>query len=74
MDVDGLAYEEELSEEEKARLRRRSLIRKVIVIIVVVVMVVTLVVPLIVRVVRAPSEPDGIVAVHAPSGSRRMSI
>ena len=74
MDVDGLAYEEELSEEEKARLRRRSLIRKVIVIIVVVVMVVTLVVPLIVRVVRAPSEPDGIVAIHAPSASRRMSV
>ncbi len=74
MDVDGLAYEDELSEEGEARLRRRSFIRKVIVIIVVVVMVVTLVVPLIVRVVRAPSEPDGIVAVHAPAGSRRMTL
>jgi hypothetical protein len=74
MDVDGLAYEDELSEEEEARLRRRSFTRKVIVIIVVVVMVVTLVVPLIVRVVRAPSEPDGIVAVHTPSGSRRMTL
>jgi len=67
-------YEEELTDEEVARLERRSRVRKLVVILVVVAMIATLVVPLIVRRVTTPREPDGIVAVHAPSVSRRMFV
>jgi len=74
MDWDDLAYEEEMTEEELARLQRRSLVRRVVVIAVVVAMIATLVVPLIVRTVTTPSEPDGVVAVHAPFVSRRMMV
>jgi hypothetical protein len=71
-DVYGEAFEDELSAEELARLRRRVVVRRVVVLLVVVAMVATLVVPVIVRVVRAPAEPDRIVAVYGPSESRRM--
>ena len=64
---------EEVSQEELARLRRRTTIRRVIVIVVVVAMIATLSVPIIVRVVRAPSEPDGILAAQTQIASRRMS-
>jgi len=37
-------------------------------------MIATLVVPVIVRVVRTPPEPDRIVAVHGPSELRRMTV
>ncbi len=70
----GEAYEDELSPEELARRRRRVVTRRVVVLLVVVAMVATLVVPVIVRVVRAPPEPDHIVAIHGPSESRRMYV
>ena len=68
------AWDEEPTAEELARLRRKALIRRVIVIAVVVAMIATLVVPIILRVVRAPSEPDGILAAQALIPSRRMTI
>jgi len=64
---------EEPSPEELARIRRRTLIKRAIVVLVVIAMIATLLVPIIVRVVRAPSEPDGILADTAPIASRRMS-
>ena len=66
--------EEELTPDEIARQHRRALIRRVIVIIVVIAMIATLLVPVIVRVVRAPSEPDGILATQASFASRRMTV
>lgn len=74
MDREGLAYEDEPTAQELARLRRRELTRRLIVIAVVVAMIATLVVPVIVRVVRTPREPERIVAVHGPSESRRMYL
>jgi len=59
--------------EELARLRRRATVRKVIVILVVVAMIAALLVPVIVRVVRAPPEPETILAAQTPIASRRMS-
>ena len=67
-------FDDEFTSEELAALRRRTLVRRVIVIVVVIAMVVTLVVPLIIRVVRQPDEPGGVVAVHAPNASNRMAI
>jgi len=60
--------------EELARLRRKATVRKVIVILVVVAMIAALLVPVIVRVVRAPPEPEGILAAQTPIASRRMSL
>lgn len=68
----GEVYEDEPTAEELARLRRRDVTRRVVVLLVVVAMVATLVVPVIVRVVRAPPEPERIVAVYGPSELRRM--
>ncbi len=59
--------------EELARLRRKATVRKVIVILVVVAMIAALLVPVIVRVVRAPPEPERILAAQTPIASRRMS-
>ena len=59
--------------EELARLRRRATVRKVIVILAVVAMIAALLVPVIVRVVRAPPEPETILAAQTPIASRRMS-
>jgi len=59
--------------EELARLRKKATIRKVIVILVVVAMIAALLVPVIVRVVRVPPEPEGILAAQTPIASRRMS-
>lgn len=67
-------YEDEPTAEELARLRRRDVTRRVVVLLVVVAMIATLVVPVIVRVVRTPAEPDRIVAVYALSESRRMWV
>jgi uncharacterized membrane protein YadS len=66
--------EEELTIEEMARLRRRASIRRAIVIVVVVAMIAALLIPVIVRVVRVPREPDGILAIYTPFESRRMSV
>ncbi len=66
--------EEEPTAEELAGLRRRAVVRRVIVIAVVVAMIAALVVPVIVRVVRAPSEPDGILAAQVLIPSRRMAV
>ncbi len=60
--------------EELARLRRKATVRKVIVILVVVAMIAALLVPVIVRVVRVPPEPEGILAAHTPIASRRISL
>ncbi len=60
--------------EELARLRRKATVRKVIVILVVVAMIAALLVPVIVRVVRVPPEPEGILAAHTTIASRRMSL
>jgi cytochrome c-type biogenesis protein CcmH/NrfG len=62
---------EEPTVEELARARRRTAVRRMIVVIVVVAIIATLLVPVIVR-VRAPDEPGGIIAAHAPIASRRM--
>lgn len=67
-------HEEELTDEELARQRRRTLIRSAIVIAVVVAMVATLVVPVIVRVVRTPREPEPIVTTPGPMASDRMIV
>jgi hypothetical protein len=72
--VHGDAYEDELSTEELARLRRRDVTRRLVVLLVVVAMIATLVVPVIVRVVRAPPEPERIVAAQVPSESRKISV
>jgi hypothetical protein len=74
MDGDSLAYEEEPTAEELARLRRREVTRRVVVLLVVVAMIATLLVPVIVRVVRARPEPDRIVAVQVLFESRRMTV
>ena len=71
-----MLYDEDPDEpgpEEIARLQRKAFTRRMIVIVVVVAMIATLLIPIIVRVVRAPSEPDGILADQAPIASRRMS-
>ncbi len=60
--------------EELARLRRKATVKKVIVILVVVAMIAALLVPVIVRVVRVPPEPEGILAAHTPIASRRISL
>ena len=60
--------------EELARLRRKATVRKVIVILVVVAMIAALLVPVIVRVVRVPPEPERILAAQTPIASRRMSL
>ncbi len=60
--------------EELARLRRKATVKKVIVILVVVAMIAALLVPVIVRVVRVPPEPEGILAAQTTIASRRMSL
>lgn len=67
-------FEDEPTVEELARLHRRAAVRKVIVILVVVAMIAALTVPIIVRVVRAPPEPERILAAQTPFASRRMSV
>ena len=64
---------DELGPEELARLHRKTVIKRMIVVVVVIAMIATLLVPIIVRVVRAPSEPESILADQAPIASRRMS-
>jgi hypothetical protein len=66
--------DDELTVEDLARLRRRSIVRRVIVILVVIAMVATLVVPLVVRVVRTPAEPEGIVAIRPTIARDRMTV
>ncbi len=72
-----MLYDEDPDEpgpEEIARLQRRTFVRRMIVIVVVIAMIATLLVPIIVRVVRAPSEPDGILAVQTLIASRRIKL
>lgn len=66
--------DDQLTAEELARLRRRTILRRLIVILVVVAMVATLVVPVVVRVVRTPAEPEGVVAFRAPPAADRMTV
>jgi hypothetical protein len=66
--------DDELTAEDLARLHRRSIARRVIVILVVIAMVATLIVPVIVRVVRTPAEPKGIVAIRLPIPRDRMTV
>ena len=67
-------YDDELTPEELAAIRRRTFVRRVIVIVVVIAMIATLVVPVIVRVVRQPTEPEGILAVQPLAASNRMIV
>ena len=63
-------YEEDFTPEELADRQRKERIRRAIIILVVVAMIATLLVPVIVRVVRVPPEPERIIAlIDSPSDS-----
>ena len=60
-----MVMDEELTPQELEQIRRRSVIRAVIVVAVVLAMVATLLFPVIVRIVRTPTEPDTVIAMRA---------
>ena len=64
--------DEELTPEELEQRRRRRFVRSAIVIAIVVAMVATLLFPVIIRVVRAPREPDTVIAMQVEAPCRTM--
>lgn len=64
--------DEDLTPEELEQLRRRHIIRAAVVIAVVVAMVATLLFPVLIRIVRTPTEPDTVIAMRVVVPCRTM--